>query len=200
MSQPDKKLEKFSSAVLKDAEEQRTRTLSEIDSYRRTELEKAEEEILHDAYVMIQNQIAAIKNRQSREISLTELEGRRKLLKLRESLTKQVFDDAAAKIIDYTKTEAYRALLCSIVKKSCLSIPEGPVVLEVKKEDLRLAADLQAACGGRQATVEANDNITLGGVILYNREKGIIVDETLDLKLSAQKDWFASSSGLSIGL
>jgi hypothetical protein len=43
-------------------------------------------------------------------------------------------------------------------------------------------------------------SIVLGGVHVSNPSKGIVVDETLDLKLSSQKDWFTSESGLSIGM
>lgn len=199
MSQPEKKLDKFSSAVLKDAEEQRSKILEEIEEYRKSQMEKAEEEILHEAYVMIQNEIAAIKNKQSRKISLTELEGRRKLLLLREELSDKVFEEAASQILNFTKTDEYKKYLCDVVKKCCEEIPEGDVLIEVKKDDLALSEMLVAA-SGHNAKVEANAKIVLGGALVSNPARGVVVDETLDLKLSSQKDWFAAESGLSIGM
>jgi len=199
MSQSEKKLDKFSSAVLKDAEEQRLKILAEIEEYRKNELEKAEEEILHDAYVMIQNEIASIKNKHSRKISLAELEGRRNQLILRDQLVGKVFEEAAAKIAAFTKTDGYRQYMIDLVKKSCDQIPEGSIIISVKKDDLFLSSDLIAA-SGRDAKVEANAVIQLGGVLVSNPEKGIVVDETLDLKLNNQKDWFISVSGLSISM
>ncbi|CDZ24452.1 hypothetical protein CCDG5_1338 [[Clostridium] cellulosi] len=199
MSQSEKKLDKFSSAVLKDAEEQRSKILAEIEEYRKNELEKAEEEILHDAYVMIQNEIASIKNKHSRKISLAELEGRRNQLILRDQLVGKVFEEAAAKIAAFTKTDGYRQYMIDLVKKSCDQIPEGSIIISVKKDDLFLSSDLIAA-SGRDAKVEANAVIQLGGVLVSNPEKGIVVDETLDLKLNNQKDWFISVSGLSISM
>lgn len=199
MSQSEKKLDKFSSAVLKDAEEQRSKILAEIEEYRRSELEKAEEEILHDAYVMIQNEIASIKNKHSRKISLAELEGRRNQLVLRDRLVDKVFEETASKIAAFTKTDGYRQYMIDLVKKSCDQIPEGSIVISVKKDDLFLSSDLIAA-SGRDAKVEANAVIQLGGVLVSNPEKGIVVDETLDLKLNNQKDWFISVSGLSISM
>lgn len=199
MSQPDKKLNKFSSAVLNDAEEHRSKILEEIEEYRKSQMEKAEEEILHEAYIMIQNEISAIKSKHSHKISLTELEGRRKLLLLREELSNKVFEEASSKILDFTKTEEYKKYLCDLVKKSCEEIPEGNVLIEVKKDDLPLGEMLAAACG-RNAKVEANVKIYLGGALVSNPEHGVVVDETLDLKLSGQKDWFAAKSGLSIGM
>lgn len=199
MSVPEKKLDKFSSAVLKDAEEQRSKILEEIEEYRKSQMEKAEEEILHEAYVMIQNEIASIKNTHSRKISLTELEGRRSLLILREELTGKVFEEAASCIADFTKTEDYKQYMCDAVKKCCDEIPEGSVEIQVKKDDLALS-DALVAASGRDSKVVESVNITLGGVLVSCISKGIVVDETLDLKLSSQKDWFASESGLSIGM
>lgn len=199
MSVPEKKLDKFESAVLKDAEEQRSKILEEIEEYRKSELEKAEEEILHEAYIMIQNEIASIKNKHSRKISLTELEGRRNLLKLREELTSKVFDEAASKIINFSKTDDYKKYMCDLVKKCCAAMPEGNVVIEIKKDDLPLGNSLIAACG-RNATVVEKADIALGGLLVSNPEKGIVVDETLDLMLSSQRDWFIAESGLSIAI
>jgi V/A-type H+-transporting ATPase subunit E len=199
MSVPEKKLDKFESAVLKDAEEQRSKILEEIEEYRKSELEKAEEEILHEAYIMIQNEIASIKNKHSRKISLTELEGRRNLLKLREELTGKVFDEAASKIVDFSKTDDYKNYMIDLVKKCCDKMPDGDIKIEVKKDDLSLA-DALISASGRNATVAEKANITLGGLIINNSEKGIVVDETLDLKLNSQRDWFIAKSGLSISI
>jgi V/A-type H+-transporting ATPase subunit E len=199
MSQPENKLDKFSSAVIKDAEEQRSKILNEIEEYRKSQMEKAEEEILHEAYIMIQNEIASIKNKHSRKISLSELEGRRKLLMLREELSGKVFDEAASHVLNFTKSQEYLKYMCDTVKKCCNEIPEGNVIIEVKNDDLQFA-DMLVTASGREAKVETNLNIRLGGVLVNNVSKGIVIDETLDLKISSQKDWFAAESGLSIGM
>jgi V/A-type H+-transporting ATPase subunit E len=198
MSQPDKKLEKFTSAVLKDANEQRSGVLQEIEAYRKTALQKAEEEILHESYIMIQNEIAAIKNKHSREISLEELNRRRNLLKLREEITASVFEDAKKRILEFTKTPAYLDYMCDIVKKSALEIPEGETSIIVKQDDLPLADALLSAYG-KPAKVSVGTDISVGGVIIFNHDKGVVIDKTLDIKLNDQKDWFAASSGLTLG-
>ena len=199
MSQPDNKLDKFSSAVLKDAQEQRAKILQEIEEYRKSQMEKAEEEILHEAYIMIQNEIASIKNQESRKISLAELEGRRKLLKQREEITAKVFTETAGRLLAFTRTPEYKPYLCDRVKKCAVQLPAGQVVIRLKKDDLALSDSLIAACG-REATVEAAADIEIGGFIMVNEEMGLVVDETIDLKLRSQKDWFAAASGLTLGL
>ena len=199
MSQPDNKLDKFSSAVLKDAQEQRAKILQEIEEYRKSQMEKAEEEILHEAYIMIQNEIASIKNQESRKISLAELEGRRKLLKQREEITEKVFTETAGRLLGFTRSPEYQPYLCDRVKKCAAQLPAGKVVIRLKKDDLALSDVLIAACG-REATVGAAADIEIGGFIMINEEMGLVVDETIDLKLRSQKDWFAAASGLTLGL
>lgn len=199
MSQTDVNLKKFTSAVLSDAEAQRAKIMAEIEEYRRHEMERAEEDVLHEAYNLIQGEIANIRNKQSREISLAELEGRRKLLMLREEITQKVFKKAADKIVAYTKTEAYSEWLCNMLKQSSQTIAEGTLVIEVKHGE-HTPVDKLIAATGRKATVKEVPNILIGGFILVNEKKGFVIDETLDQKLDNEKDWFAASSGLTLRL
>lgn len=199
MSQPEKKLDKFSSAVLRDAQEEREKILKEIEEYRKTQMEKAEEEILHEAYIMIQNEIAAMKNKQSREVSLAELEGRRKLLQQREAISDKVFAQTAQRLLDFTRTEDYVRYLCDRVRECVAQLPDAPLVIRLKKDDMKLA-DQVVAASGRQATVEETADIAIGGFVLLSSQVGLMADETIDRKLSGQRDWFAAASGLTLGL
>lgn len=198
MSLPDTKLEKFTSAVLKDAEEQRAKILHEIELYRKKEIEKAEEEVLHEAYVLIQKEIANIKNAHSKEISLAEIGWRKKLLKLRDDFTEQVFQAVSEKIASFAKTDAYVEYIKRAAADCPPEIREGNVIISVKKDDLGLKDAILGAFG-TSAGFEVSDKIELGGILIYNSDKGIVVDQTLDLKLQNQKNWFESTSGLGIG-
>jgi V/A-type H+-transporting ATPase subunit E len=134
MSQPDKKLDKFTSAVLSDAQARRAKILAEIEDYRKAEMEKAEEDILHEAYIMIQNEISAIKNRQSKTVSLAELEGRRKFLRQREDIMGKVFSRSFG-AIRYSPIRRnagiYADKLCGDVgAKLRRNMPEGALVIQ----------------------------------------------------------------------
>lgn len=195
--QDDKKLEKFTSAVLNDAEEQRSKVLAEIEEYRKTQMEEAEEEILNETYVMIQNEITAVKNAHSRKISLSELEHRRKLLLLREEIGSKVFEEASKRILAFGATPDYVDFVCSLIRESAKEMPEGETVIRVRASDL-VHADAFVAAFGKPAACEADPDISLGGAVLFNQKRGVMIDQTLDLRLSGQKDWFAASSGLTI--
>lgn len=199
MSQTDINLEKFTSAVIHDAEEERGKILAEVEEYRKQQMQRAEEDVLHEAYNLIQSEIAHIRSRQSRALSLAELEGRRKLLALRAEITDKVFTEASEKVVAYTKTQPYADWLCEKIKASAAMMAEGALVIEVKRGETTPAEKLVAAAG-RTATVKEVPGITLGGFILVNSDKGLVIDETLDLRLQNEKDWFAASSGLSLRL
>lgn len=198
MSQPEEeKLKKFTSAVLQDAEEQRQKVLAEIEDYRRGELEKAEEEVLHETYVMIQNEIAHVKNAHSKQVSLAELERRRKLLVLREQITQKVFSEVSGKLTTFAGTDEYIEFVCGLLRESGKEIPDGQTSILVRKEDLK-HADAFVAAYGKPAVCEEDSNILIGGAIVFNHDKGVVTDLTLDLRLSSQKDWFTANSGLTL--
>ena len=70
-------------------------------------------------------------------------------------------------------------------------------VLCVRKEDLKYADDLKKAYA-LPIEVEEGQQIQLGGFIIENKTTNVVVDESLDSNLEAQKDWFYKTSGLMI--
>lgn len=199
MSEADAKLDKFSTAVLKDANEHRSKILEEIENYRKSEIDKAEESILHEAYVLIQNEITSIRNDHTREISRAELEGRRDLLLYREDLTKKVFDEAKDNLIAFTKSDDYVKYMKDLIEESLKDLPEGDITIALTGADLTLKDKF---CEGISRKIEfiENKSILIGGFILSNANTGVEIDETLDVKLKNQNDWFAAKSGLSIDM
>lgn len=191
-------LEKYTSAVLMDAQAQHNLLLEEIRNYRKAQLEKAEEEILNETYAMIQKEIAAVRYANSRRISLADLERRKNLLLLRKQITEKVFAEVSERIAGFTAGSEYVDFVCGLLKQTAREMPEGKTVLFVKKEDRKHAGAFLEAYG-KPAVCEADERILLGGVIVYNRDKGVVCNHTLDLRLRDQKDWFAARSGLSIG-
>ncbi|HCB99800.1 MAG TPA: hypothetical protein DEP42_01045 [Ruminococcaceae bacterium] len=201
MSQADDiKLEKFSSGVLNDAKEELTKATADVEDFRKKEMQGTEEKVLHEAYDLIQAKIADIHTKQSRQVSLAELEGRRKLLLLRDQMMQKTFDEVAEKIKAYTQTAEYSKWLCDTLQKSCKSMPAGSLIVQVKSGEITPNDQMTAAAGRDSVAIEESSKVTLGGFILVNKTKGIVVDETLDQKLHNEEDWFAASSGLSIGI
>ncbi len=194
MTNTDEKLKKFSAILFKDAEEKRQQILKEMEDYRAAALEKAEQDILLEAYNLIQTEITDIKNQSSKRVSIKAMEGRRNLIKKRDEITDRIFESVKARLLDYTKSPAYLDFLTNAAK-SALTLDDAVILL--KKEDLGFGDQILKALG-KQIPVQEHERIHIGGLIIKSQKSGIIIDETLDERLKNQRTWFATNSNLTI--
>ena len=195
MAVQDEKVSKFLSAINSYAEEQKQKILEEIQQYMDAEMEKAEREVLTDAYRLIQKEMAQMRGRICREISRKEMEDRKRLLSHRMELVEGVFSLAREKLADYTKTPEYEAFLMDKAKELSGVLKGEDTVLYLRQVDMPLAERLKKAFG-RPCAVEASGEIEIGGLIGSCPSQGLLADETLDGRLEGQREWFAENSGL----
>ena len=73
MANSDEKVSKFVQAITDYAEEQRQKIHQEVEDYKIERLTQAEQEVLADAYDLIQRERMELKNNASREMSRREL-------------------------------------------------------------------------------------------------------------------------------
>ncbi len=196
------KLDKFNVAIQHYALEQQKRIQEEVEAFQKKELEQAEDEVLQEAYGMIQKEMAEMRNRISREMAQRENEERKKLLKKRQSISEDVFRRVADRLLQFTKTEGYPLLLEKYAREAGQMLISHKAEncsceILVREEDLPFANRLQSALG-LTATVRAEDSIQLGGLRVLCPEKKLEADSTLDTLLEEQKGWFEEMSGLSV--
>ena len=196
------KLDKFNVAIQHYALEQQKKIQQEIEAFQKKELEQAEDEVLQEAYGMIQKEMAEMRNHISREMAQRETEERRQLLEKRQSIAEDVFHRVAEKLLQYTKSEEYPLLLEKYAREAGrFLISHGAescdCVMLLRKEDMPFAAQIQEALG-LSCTVEEEDSIQLGGLRVLCPEKKLEADSTLDTLLEEQKGWFEENSGLSV--
>ena len=85
------KTDNFLKAIEKYAEEQRSKIQSEAEDFKEKELNKAEEEGLREAYVLIQKKMTDIKTQIASELSKEETASRRKTFVRRQEIENEVF-------------------------------------------------------------------------------------------------------------
>lgn len=197
MASNDEKLSKFSSAINHYAQEQREKIEQEIAEYKQTQLEEAERQVLNEAYQLIQGEMTAMRDEIVRDIAHREMSARKQLLEKRQKIADEVFDKAKHRLLDYTQSAEYPALLQKFTKNLVSLFPDSGTVLCVKKEDLKHEALLRQAFG-KDCTVKEDRDILIGGVRAYHADKGIMADETLDTMLDSQQEWFEETSGMSV--
>ena len=187
----------FLEAIDKYALEQREKIKNDAKIVKEQEIEKAETEVLSDIYNMIQSEMAKIKAEIVGQISKKEMACKNSLLKNREQISKEVFNNVKDKLVEFTQTEEYINLLAKLAKDMSEILLENNTKLFINSADVKFKPFLEKAFEDR-CTVEVDDNIKIGGIRGYNADMGIVIDETLDSKLEAQRDWFKEHSGLTV--
>lgn len=187
----------FLHAIQKYADEQKHKIESEVEHFKQQELKKAEDEGLRDAYNLIQKEMAAMRAGIASEAAQKEAQGRQRLYQRRLEIMEDVFSKATQKLIAYTKTDAYKETMKERAKEISAYLNGRDCVLYIKPEDEGLKGDL-SACFNGLCSVQTSKDIKIGGINAYCEGLGIVVDQTLDTKLSDQKEWFLQNSGLKV--
>ena len=194
----NEKTSNFLEAINKYAEEQRNQIYAEVEQFKKQELEKAETESLNDAYVLIQKEMSQMRLAISSEVSRKNMERRKTLFEKRQQITIEVFQKAANKLAEFTKTADYLVLLEKYAAQIAQVLTQPGTVLSIRKKDAALASHIQKAFGGN-CTIEETNDIKLGGIRGYNASMGLVADKTLDSKLEEQREWFTETCGMRVG-
>lgn len=199
MQSQNDKLVEFYNAINRYAERERLRILYEMEEQSSSELARAEQEALSDAYRLIQRETDEMRASITRELAAQEYNGRRALFEKRVEIEKKVFDEAAERLRAFTSTADYPAYLKKAVGAAVRAFgasPEG-AVFHLREEDMIHADDVRKAYGA-ECIVCADSGIELGGLLSINESLGIAIDATLDARLEQQHEWFCENAALSI--
>ena len=169
--------------------------------YIKDEIEKIssaeEKEILDEAKAIEQEAYNQLRGEASIESSAQLEERLKKLVEKREEYVNTIFTEVKNKLVEFVNSSNYLEYLTSHVKAVSDEYQMTDCVLCVRKEDLKYADDLKKAYA-LPIEVEEGQQIQLGGFIIENKTTNVVVDESLDSNLEAQKDWFYKTSGLMI--
>ena len=195
---PEEKNSKFLNAIERYSKEQQKALKVKYRDLKRKELQKAEAEVLRDAYHYIQRKMVAMHKEIDSKVSKVEIESKKKLLVKREEIKKIVFNMAFELLIETTKNDTKYT---TFLKKSVSSISEvldcSGTVFYLKPEDIKFT-DLIKGEYKKTCTVKESKEIKIGGIICINTKAEISINETLDEKLKSQELWFMMNSGLKI--
>ena len=191
------KTDNFLKAIEKYAAEQRSKIESEAEEFKSKELNKAEEDGLKEAYVLLQKKMLSINTGIARELSKAENASRKSTFAKRQEIEDKVFERAKEKLLEYAGTDKYITKLLESAKTVSEKLTADDVTLYVCERDLKLKNKIISAFG-RKCDVQASNEIQIGGIMGISRTVGLLADETLDTKLQNQREWFCENSGLTI--
>ncbi|WP_071430464.1 V-type ATP synthase subunit E [Angelakisella massiliensis] len=197
MATIEERYQMIETEIMEDAQAKADKLRAQAEEYRQSALKKAEDEVLHELYSKIQDEISEIRGSTTRSVSQQEAQSRQSLLLKREELTNSVFLHVRKMLLEYTKTPAYQKFMLDLAKEMAKIYPLENSTIMLKADDYSMASQLDEVFG-KKCRILADENIHIGGMKLMNQGAGIFVDETLDSRLEDQKPWFYSHSGLSI--
>lgn len=191
------KTSNFLKAINKYAAEQRKKIKTSAEEFRKYELQKAEAEVLRDAYFLIQNEMAQMKRNVASEVSKLEFEERKKLFAKRQAIVEDVFKKARERLLEFVSSPDYVDVLKRYAVSISKVLKKSGTTLYISRRDERYADDIREAYG-KICKVEVSNKIKIGGILAVNKAMSLVVDETIDAKLEDQKKWFAENSKLNI--
>lgn len=197
MTSQDEKIKLFLNAINDELEIRREKITAEIDSVRNAELDKAgkEAEERSKEYIKTESdKIYAQINRNSTAIA-TEL--RNELTAKRSSITDSVFQAVTDRLVSFTKTAEYTDFMVRSVQRIASYFSNGELTIAIRPADLPLKDKIILEAGSG-CTVITDDSIVLGGCKASCKNTSVSLDDTLDSRLSEQRQSFYESSGLSV--
>jgi vacuolar-type H+-ATPase subunit E/Vma4 len=166
----------------------------EIEYLRNKSLKKYKAKLEQEIDAYRENELDELKLATASEISVSKLENKKNLLKLREKYVVDIFDLLDKKVIEFKKSEKYYKCMLKCLENYNLDYTKGFFL--VKEEDKDFFENLLKEKNINSA-VKA-DYIRLGGFKFESTELSILIDETLDSRVENQREWFQENSGFII--
>ena len=184
----------FLQAIQRDAEHRRSEIVKAIDAETAAELEKKRTEAEKKAARMEEYETQRATENANRLLSQSVLDAGAELARRRGQIADEVFSACEKEIEAFVSSPDYGPFLKQNAAGLLTLLRCDTAQFFARPQDLELARqNLPAGC-----TVDADGTIRLGG--LRARAGSTEADDTLDMRMENQKDWFLRSCGMSIAL
>lgn len=185
----DEHLRIIGAAILDQAENDSREVRENADEQRASTLREWEDTLERKMQERVQKQTGILQAETRTQLALRETELHRGLLTRRRELLEQIFAAARANIAAYTETPRYRQDVFDHLTELKTAYDHTSTTIRLRQADMEWAGAIQALLGGG-AAVTADRDIRIGGFTLENKGASVLVDETLDTKLSDARPWF----------
>ena len=191
----DKNVREFIDAINRDALEECKEIEKASEEFRKEEYEQAKARIKEEVDANKQYEITKILTETNRELSALVSEAKTEVVGKRNSITKEVFEKAEKKLVEFVKAEKYEGLIVSSAQKIKEALKSDEITFMLRSEDMKYADVIGEKLGGKM-NFEEDSSIRIGG--LKGKAGVSVADDTLDERLEEQKEWFKSHSELSL--
>lgn len=192
MLELSEKLKKFSTEVLSEANESSQKKWQEFTEKLAAEYDKKETAFLEEGYHTIQNGLKQIDREKSGRMSKALMDNRQQVLQKRAEIVNRVFEQLKVKLVEYTKTEEYLAVLDKRIEKTLLILGSGQCRIVLTASDFARAQMIMAKYPQTTFETEAKQVKIpmIGGCQGYHEEKNIFYDNSFARQLVDKRENF----------
>ncbi len=194
MNTDNEKLNKFITAVNDEIDIKIKEMLEDAENERKAIIENAESEAEEAAEKHFNVYFQKSDKKFIKELSCAELDMKKAVIQHRETLVAKVFDVVEQRLLEFRKTPKYIDMMVKALLK--LHISDNAEIF-LASDDMKYAEILKKALPSHNISVSASEKIILGGMSVYNTDRGTIIDKTFDLALAESKRAFATSNAFS---
>ena len=191
MDNKNEKLKVFIDAVNDEIDGEVSRILADAGERRKAGLAEAESFSADETGKM--NGSAYLKNGSVylRDVSKAELNMKKSVIGHRDELADTVFGAVEKRLAEFRKDQKYVNLL---IKNLLLMHVSDNSEIFLSPDDMKYADTLKKAIPSCNAKFLPDEKIHLGGLSVYNAEKGIISDKTFDSAVEEQRRVFTGKN------
>ncbi|GKX30848.1 hypothetical protein SH1V18_33280 [Vallitalea longa] len=193
----EEKIDKFAHDIMTDVSKKRKAIMEQTEKELEAIYEEKELAYLSKAYEIIQNGLKSIQREKNEILSRSIMDSKRKILKAREDIIKDTFEDAEKKLKNFTLKKDYCAYLKKMIKEDIEQIGKGDILIYIANTDEKYLAPLNKEFDNNVA-LEDKNNKMIGGCKIFNKTRNIFIDDSFYSKLYGQKEIFLHNCNLEI--
>ena len=183
-------------AIEKDVKEQADLVIDqinmEIDSLHSEEIKSFKEGLVKEQDTYLEKELNDLRVLSVTQASRAKLKTKHDLLELRQKLVGEMLSQVRAKLIDFTKTDEYKAYLLKHIK----TIKEKDGYFLVNESDRTFLEEVLQDLK-RQDEIKIG-HMLIGGVKYIAENSHVEYDFSLDTRFEEASEWFMNNSGFTI--
>ena len=185
-------LKSIAKEILESAEKEAEALILKAEAQAEKILEEARKEAEKRYNSIIKENEERMRAEERQLSSLFELEAKNRLLKVKEELIEEVYDEALRRLRNFTLTEEYLNCLLRLISEASRRIPSKELKIQLNERDrCRLTEkhlrDLSKSIGVRITKSEKRINC-IGGVVIASSDGKMVIDNTFENRLRSLKN------------
>ena len=141
----------------------------------------------------IDYELAKIETDKNKQLSFESDKAKKELAFLRGELCEKVFARVRGEIKAFTESAQYKDFLKKSLDEINGVLTDEDTLVYARKEDFEILKSID-----KDIKLAEDSGIELGGIKAVGEKSGCLADNTLDMKLLSQREWFLANSDLKI--